>query len=292
MAEEASELRPPRRLIGVESKRKKLKLQEQRERLYGDRDEDDDDSDDAERDESVSYWFDLNVGNRKRLISTWGDNYEIDLFGRLGLHCYNLQKGTNLKFVRWEKHGIESTAHVRNFITLEAKDEVSDSLLSFQTMLSDASYVPGSFKWTTCACRLRGNERVDDTWDDKAVADFYKVAMPKWSSVEHLASENLKYYVVQDSELQENDWLHLFTEIAFYAKKRRLLPASPPVEIEKVVVVTEEDTADAREKLRAKNAVFYISYKCEDEDHKATIRRTMDGKPEHMRLEVASDFKG
>lgn len=75
------------------------------------------------------------------------------------------------------------------------------------------------------------------------------------------------------------------------------MTTSPPLEIYKVVVETKEDyTTEAREKLHAENAIFYISYKYRGVstsgiagDHKAIIRKTMDGVPEHMGLEVASE---
>lgn len=59
-----------------------------------------------------------------------------------------------------------------------------------------------------------------------------------------------------------------------------------------MVVVTKEDTEEGHEKLKAHNAIFYVSYKYNGEysgcarDHRAVIRKTMDGKPGHMYLEV------
>ena len=73
-----------------------------------------------------------------------------------------------------------------------------------------------------------------------------------------------------------------------------MLTAPPPLEIEKVVVVTKENTEEGHEKLKAHNAIFYVSYKYNGEssewagDHNAVIRKTMDGKPGHMYIEVAA----
>lgn len=72
------------------------------------------------------------------------------------------------------------------------------------------------------------------------------------------------------------------------------------MDIKKVVIETKEEyTKEAREKLKAENAIFYISYRCTggDEssargligDHKAILRKTMDGKPGHMCIEVAGE---
>lgn len=49
------------------------------------------------------------------------------------------------------------------------------------------------------------------------------------------------------------------------------------------------------DKLKANNAIFYLSYKCCADpsstrlagDHIAIVRKTMAGKPGHMRLEIA-----
>ena len=67
----------------------------------------------------------------------------------------------------------------------------------------------------------------------------------------------------------------------------------------------EDYTTEAHEKLKADNAIFYISYKCCTDpfsvtlsgyphlsttlagDHLAVVRKTVDGKPEHMSLEVS-----
>ena len=73
-----------------------------------------------------------------------------------------------------------------------------------------------------------------------------------------------------------------------------MLTAPPPLEIKRVVVVTKEDTEEGHEKLKAQNAIYYVSYKYNGEssewarDHKAVIRKTMDGKPGHLYLEVVS----
>ncbi|XP_013596389.1 PREDICTED: UPF0725 protein At5g63820-like [Brassica oleracea var. oleracea] len=246
--------------------------------------------------EGLADGFDVNNScYPSRLVkSTWGDDYDIALYGRLGLHCHNFQKGTNFKFVRWEKYSVISTAYDYVYVTLDAKDPVSDSVFSFQTLLNEDSSPDRPVMWTTLACRIKCENAADARWDDKAVDDFYKDGIPKWSSDEELSRGKKNYYVVQESELQENDWLYLFTEIAFYSKTNNVLTAPPPLEIEKVVVVTKKDAEEGHEKLKAHNAIFYVSYKYNGEssewagDHSAVIRKTRDGKPGHMYIEVAA----
>ncbi|CAL9244757.1 unnamed protein product [Arabidopsis halleri] len=226
--------------------------------------------------------FDFDFGSDFRIIKPplYGD-YDLTLYARLGLYCYNFQKGTNIKFKSWEKYNTMYTSYLDYYITLEAMDPTSKSAFSFQTL----------FRLTVRS----GNKPVNDYWDrDKAMDPFYTGVMPQWLSDEALATDNKKYYVVQESELHENEWLHLFIEIAFYSKVK----TNPElVEINEVVVETKEDyITEAREKLHAENAILYISYKYTGVsssglagDHKAIIRKTMDGITEHMSLEVASE---
>lgn len=50
---------------------------------------------------------------------------------------------------------------------------------------------------------------------------------------------------------------------------------------------TREDV-ESKKKAKAENAIFYIAFKTRGagRDYNAIIRRTMDGTPEHMSLEV------
>lgn len=94
-------------------------------------------------------------------------------------------------------------------------------------------------------------------------------------------------------------WLHLFTEFAFFSKWSGTLRPSDiadslPLETQKMVVETRGEAAtEAREMLKAPNAIFYISFSCGDDpatgelaNYRAVVRKTMDGKPGHMSLEA------
>ncbi|RID50815.1 hypothetical protein BRARA_H01517 [Brassica rapa] len=247
-----------------------------------------------------AYGFDLyyNDGPPTLVPSTWSKNYGIGLYGRIGLQCYNLQKGTNLKCKRLEKHSTKDTSFFSLYITLEATDPATGSVCSFQTQFGDAGRrlsLGARITWFALASRIKQiyNQPIDDVWDEDTpgINEFYKVPMPKWFSDEALE----KYYVVPESELHDNDWLQLLMEVAFFSKADRCLDAYLPLELNSVVVETLEDyTTAPSEKLKADNAIFYISYKCCSDpstplagDHRAVVRKTMDGKPGHMCLEVA-----
>lgn len=47
--------------------------------------------------------------------------------------------------------------------------------------------------------------------------------------------------MVQESEVHENDWLHIFMEITFLSKANREWVAYPPLEINKVIVETKDE---------------------------------------------------
>ncbi|XP_019095754.1 PREDICTED: UPF0725 protein At5g63820-like [Camelina sativa] len=242
----------------------------------------------------LAYGFDYGGSDFRLRKPDVGDyDYHLTLYARLALYCYNFEKGTNFKFVRWVKYNSMCTACVDFYLTFEAMDPACDSVFSsFQTVFSNAGYAG-----RILACRPTCNKRVNEYWDrnEDAIDQFYTGEMPKWLSDEAFSSDNKKYYVVQESELHDNDWLHLFIEIIFFKAIYPVLVASPPLEINKVVVETKEDyMTEAREKLHAENAIFYIGYKYRGVsssgiavDHKTIIRKTMDGEPEHMSLEIA-----
>ncbi|KAH0894119.1 hypothetical protein HID58_056548 [Brassica napus] len=274
----------------------------------------------------LAFGFDVNYNKQlpPRLVlvpCTWSKNYVIGLYGRIGLQCYNLQKGTNLKFKHLEKHSTELTGYFSYYITLEATDPATGSVCSFQTQFSDAGSrisLGTRITWFTIASRIKQirkissysirtgpalfkhttNEPVDDEWEEEdtpGIHELYKGPIPKWFSDEARERDSKKYYVVPESELHDNDWLQLLMEVAFFSKADRRLDAYLPLELNSVVVETLEDyTTEPSEKLKADNAIFYISYKCCSDpstplagDHRAVVRKTMDGKPGHMCLEVA-----
>nr|VDC97868.1 unnamed protein product [Brassica oleracea] len=252
----------------------------------------------------LAYGFDLYYNDDPPTLvpCTWSKNYGIGLYGRIGLQCYNLQKGTNLKFKRLEKHSTKDTSFFSLYITLEATDPATGSVCSFQTQFGDAGRrisLGARITWLTLASTIKQiyNQPIDDVWDEDTpgINEFYKVPMPKWFSDEARERDSKKYYVVPESELHDNDWLQLLMEVAFFSKADRCLDAYLPLELKNVVVETFEDyTTEPSEKLKADNAIFYISYKCCSDpstplagDHRAIVRKTMDGKPGHMCLEVA-----
>ncbi|CDY68018.1 BnaCnng57300D, partial [Brassica napus] len=90
---------------------------------------------------------------------------------------------------------------------------------------------------------------------------------------------------VKDSELQDNEWLNLYAEIAL-SSERPDMETYLPLEVKKVVVRTKEDVEPSM-KLKSSNAIFYTIFKTHrGHECKAIIRQTRDGIQGHMCLEV------
>ncbi|KAH0884454.1 hypothetical protein HID58_060550 [Brassica napus] len=105
----------------------------------------------------------------------------------------------------------------------------------------------------------------------KAVDDFFQ----RMTEDELTGSDKLQYYEME----VDTGWLHLYAK---FALKKLCLP----VEMRKIIVRTREDV-ESKKKVKAYNAIFYISFKTRcGRDFNAIIRRTTDRLPGHFSLEV------
>ncbi|KAL0726676.1 hypothetical protein Bca4012_022769 [Brassica carinata] len=258
-----------------------------------------DDSVPDDNQECSSYVTDSSafLAGKKIKPEDWLYYYDTDLCARLGLYCYNLQKGTAYDFGFVRKLCTRYDSFSKSFITLEAVNPADDSRFTMETCVkhNDDQDTSGlGLWWETHICRVEGSEEADYEWNDEAVDACYKGEMPKWLSDEDLQ----RCYVVEQSEIQdkENWWLSLLTEFAFYTKWNGTLRARDiadcrPLITQRVVVETHgEGEKEPSDKLNAANAIFYISFECVEDPtegrYRAVVRKTMDGKPGHMRLEV------
>ncbi|CAG7908120.1 unnamed protein product, partial [Brassica rapa] len=91
---------------------------------------------------------------------------------------------------------------------------------------------------------------------------------------------------VKESDLQDNEWLYLYAEVVLFSKWEIDLSAYLPVKMNKVVARTREDVETSM-KLRSKNATFYMSFTaCGGLECMGIIRRTTDGRPQHMSFQI------
>uniref|UniRef100_M4D3U6 Clp R domain-containing protein n=1 Tax=Brassica campestris TaxID=3711 RepID=M4D3U6_BRACM len=185
----------------------------------------------------------------------------------------------------------------KSFITLEAVNPADCSRFTLETCVEHnyEQVTSGlSLWWETHICRGEGSEEADYEWNDGAIDAYYKGEMPKWLSDE----DQQGCYVVEQSELHDEKswWLPLLTEFAFYTKWNGTLRARDIAEcrslITQAVVVKTlgKDEKEPSDKVNAANAIFYITFECVEDPtkgrYRAVVRKTMDGQPGHMRLEV------
>ncbi|EFH44285.1 hypothetical protein ARALYDRAFT_914901 [Arabidopsis lyrata subsp. lyrata] len=100
---------------------------------------------------------------------------------------------------------------------------------------------------------------------------------------------------MKKSELRKHDWVRLYMELAFFNANTKL---------KNVAVETEENVKPPNERLKARNAVFYIRYMyypnkgraptghCHKppRDRVAIVKRTMDKKAGLLTLEFEGRF--
>ncbi|KAF8101958.1 hypothetical protein N665_0201s0252 [Sinapis alba] len=239
--------------------------------------------------ESGGFDVDLFIQPFGGIVPTGCNVYAV-LFGKVGLHCYNLEKETNLQFKKVTKSNIQSASILTFYITLEATDPVHDnSLVTFQTCVTDAVLKhQARLRMFTTTCRIKpqvpGTGEIGSYWyPDTDVDASYRVDLPNWLQDDALSGDDkLQFYEVKDWELKENEWLYLYAEFALFSRWDDDLSAYMPFEMRKVVVQTKEDM-----KLKSGNAVFYLSFKtCGGLECRGVVRRTTDGRPGHMCLEA------
>ncbi|CAN8271010.1 unnamed protein product [Cochlearia groenlandica] len=234
------------------------------------------------------------------------DSLELDsrcnldtILAKVGLHSYNIHKGTKLQFSSVKKHD----DHADYYITLDALDPINHSLVTLQACVWRAPTNNNQIlRLISTTCRIKpqlhgsidGEEEEEYLlWDTHAVDEFFQGSMPKWIDYDAITRcDNQQFYEVKESELKENKWLYLYAEVALFSKWEfnlvRIIDsirAYLPFEIKKVVVQTTEGI-ESNMKLKAINAIYYMSFKASEGPHcRAIVRKTNDGRQGNMCLE-------
>ncbi|KAG7547097.1 Protein MS5, partial [Arabidopsis suecica] len=219
---------------------------------------------------------------------------EVFLYAKLGIHKYNMLQGTNLKLSCIEKCNIRSTTVYTGYsITLVAKDpSAGGSLVTFQTkVVNEDHYKINTL--TVSIARLKSEPpRANPEHHGSLLYDCAQVRLPdEWPS-EDSFNDKKRYYVMKKSELRKHDWIRLYMELAFiHANEDLPNPNLSNLVIMKVAVETEENVKPPNERLKARNAVFYIRYRYypnkgrapkgnnghkPPRDRVAIVKRTMD----------------
>ncbi|CAA7023938.1 unnamed protein product [Microthlaspi erraticum] len=209
----------------------------------------------------------------------------IHLYAKVGLHRYNMLHGTNLQLHHIEKYNrFYRKMPSSYFITLVAKDPSTGSLVTFQTSIQESSC---EFDVKCFVARPKSKETKCTLWLDNhrgAAPNFLGCTAPKWPSDDALGDKN-RFYVVEESELKENEWIRLYMELAFVTTNRLTSDKHDKLSdlrIVEVVVETRKIVNPPNEKLKgAKNALVYIEYEQDLGEgrfckYRARIRRSVD----------------
>ncbi|KAG7559682.1 Protein MS5 [Arabidopsis thaliana x Arabidopsis arenosa] len=188
---------------------------------------------------------------------------EIALYGQLGVHCFNIDKERKLKYMRIPKYNIQ-----------------------FPKAMNGEH-----LRVSTGICRIKPETPEGDIClvDEEAIDKFYRGVMPNFVSKEGAVNDKLRFYEVQEQDICANDWLRLYTEFAlfsFWRYNEDGFESCLPVEIKKIIVETCENHREPRLKLKSSNAIFHINFSAKSCDYKSVVRRTTDGKPGHIVLEI------
>ncbi|KFK29513.1 hypothetical protein AALP_AA7G144100 [Arabis alpina] len=217
------------------------------------------------------------------------DGFDLDMgmrgMGMVGLHWHNFQKGLKFQLLELVKYNSCLRGICAYYITMEAMDPADTAHFTFQTCVGPSNNEDNRIITEVCRIKPKPEGSGDDNWhwNEEAIDDFYNGEL-EWLSDDALTAE------VQESDIRENDWLNLYTEFAYHSIGERGLTrikSDVPLKIKKVVVQTREDVESSK-KLKSENAIFYISFSdCgQTEDYRAIVRRTTDGIPGHVCLQV------
>ncbi|WZZ29794.1 hypothetical protein YC2023_013195 [Brassica napus] len=190
----------------------------------------------------------------------------VRLYAKMGLHRYNLLQGTKFKLKCVRKY-IETmgTAARSYYMTLDAIDTAaagsSSSLQTFQTKVSEEAC--GLFILLCDIARIRGESKSDE---ETMGVDR---SMPEWPP------ENpFERHCLGKEEVNSNDWIRLYVELALAATEDR----DGELKFKLKIVNVATDLLDGG--LNARNATFYIRYldksKGEESDCIACVRRRID----------------
>ncbi|EFH56019.1 hypothetical protein ARALYDRAFT_345650 [Arabidopsis lyrata subsp. lyrata] len=190
----------------------------------------------------------------------------------MGLHRYNLLKGENYQFVCVQKYHYRLIlAPSTYFITVVATDPSTSLPQTFHIRIEEDRHAAFILK-----CNI---SRIQGEFNKFDGGLCYPGNMPEWPT-EDPFDNGKRFYVLNDSELQDNEWIRLYLELAV---TKHLSTQMDPDLSELKIVNAAIDIQVLNEGLNAINATVYISYKdsCEarvgkDVDRIAIVRRNFD----------------
>ncbi|KAL0877638.1 hypothetical protein Bca101_027344 [Brassica carinata] len=126
------------------------------------------------------------------------------MLSKVGLHCYNFDKGTNLQFRSVQKANEEFASFTMYYITVEAMDPSNGSLITFQTLYAGSLQRATRARGLSQKCaESKEPKKETSRWDRGAVDEFYKDDI-SWLEDDALTgSDKLQYYEVRKQKAQK-----------------------------------------------------------------------------------------
>ncbi|KAF8102442.1 hypothetical protein N665_0198s0142 [Sinapis alba] len=193
----------------------------------------------------------------------------VRLYAKMGLHGYNLFQGKNLQFSgvnRYNKSlGIPAVSCY--YITLEAKNPAIGLVQTFQTLVCEGSY--GEYILSCEVARPYGETNTthqigaeENKRNNQVPLGFLGCMKPKLPPHDPFQKTKLSY-VLNKSELQDNDCISLYLELAIATTNRHSTrdPDLSNLEILEVAIESTQDLEPSEALGSASDAIFYIRYK-------------------------------
>ncbi|XP_020867770.1 UPF0725 protein At1g23970 isoform X1 [Arabidopsis lyrata subsp. lyrata] len=255
----------------------------------------------------------------------------VDLFAKVGLHRYNLFKGTSFEVAALIKFNMLQNYMSSFYMTLLAHDPdpaASSLEKTFQVRVDEQDY--GTLHITCSIARIKAegnllvvhyfpyiffnkislsllinNECCIVSTETPFIPHFqggaraygiFKGELPDWPS-DDAFNDGKRFYLVKESEWQSTDWISMYLELVITTTDRSITETRQKtevlsqLEIVKVAIETaNEDVEPPNERLKAKSAHVYITFKglaepraprrvFENGEHverQAIVRRVMD----------------
>ncbi|KAL0699938.1 hypothetical protein Bca4012_056060 [Brassica carinata] len=230
----------------------------------------------------------------------------VNLYAKVGLHRYNMLKGTNFQLDSLVKFNMLQNFVSSYYMTLLAHEPAPDPLAkTFQVRVDEQKANILDFECSVA--RIKDEYEVITKkpfvhhFHGGALADgIFKGELPDWPSDDAL-NDGKRFYLVKESEWQANDWISMYLELVISAHDRgaRKRDVFSQLEILEVAIETGvEDVEPPNERLKAKSVIVYIKFKGmanvltpmmifesgEHVERKAVVRRVLDVRSGDMTL--------
>ncbi|KAL0760138.1 hypothetical protein Bca101_076288 [Brassica carinata] len=193
----------------------------------------------------------------------------------VGLQRYNMKQGTNYKMSSLIKFNMTTgTAVCSYYLTLHAHDpDVSPSDKTFQVRIDEKSF--GRLDFTCSVARLKEEAKGEgDSAKEPFIPHYhggpeasvpFVGELPLWPSAADLNDER-RFYMVNRSDWEATDWIFTYLVLVIYSHDKLIETRDryyqSSLQIVNVVIETSADDSEpSKERLNAKSAHVYITFK-------------------------------